>query len=217
VLPAETHHVCNRQVRLELNASGGVKGECNYGGPGSLGAYYRTLIRSHSAKDFRTHITERINGTVSGASIEDLKTSDDPITGECRIKYRLSAPRFAQMMPGGLAVVRLDVLSRDNFTVFPAKERKLPIKLDLLLLHDEVTLKLPAGFVVDELPDRAEFTSSYGHYESAYTFADGVVVAHRTLKLEDRVVPVSEYATLRKFLGDVAKADHSSVVLRKGE
>jgi len=216
VLPAETHHVSNRQVQLELNASGGVTGECNYGGPGSIGAYYRARGRQESANDFRKHITERINSTVSGASIEDLKTSDDPITGECRIKYRFSAPRFAQMMPGGLAVVRLDVLSRDTVPAFPAKERKLPVKLNLLLLHDEVTLKLPPGFVVDELPDRAEFTSPYGHYESSYAFADGVVVAHRTLKLEDRVIPVSEYASLRKFLGDVAKADHSSVVLRKG-
>ena len=217
VLPAETHHVNNRQVRLELNASGGVTGECKYGGPGSVGAHYRALIRSHSAKDFRTHITDRINGTVSGASIEDLATTDDPLTGECRIKYHLSAPRFAQMMPGGLAVVRLDVLSRDTVPAFPTKERKLPIKLELLLLNDEVTLKLPAGFAVDELPDRAEFTSPYGHYESSYMVTDGVVVAHRKLRLEDRLVPVSEYAALRKFLGDVAKADHSSVVLRRSE
>jgi len=63
----------------------------------------------------------------------------------------------------------------------------------------------------------AQLNSPYGHYESSYAVTDGVVIAHRTLRLEDRVVPVSEYAALRKFLGDVAKADHSSVVLRKGE
>jgi hypothetical protein len=217
ILPAETHHVCNRQVRLELAASGGVAGECSYGGPGSSGADSRATIRSYSATDFRKHITEKINDTVSGAVIEGLTTTDDPVSGECRIKYRFSAPRFAQMMPGGLAVVRLDVLSRDNVPVFPAKERILPIKLDLQLLRDEVTLKLPPGYVVDELPDRAELNSPYGHYESSYTVADGVVVAHRTLRLEDRVVPVNEYGALRKFMGDVAKADHSSVVLRKGD
>lgn len=217
VLSAETHHVNNRQVHLVLNANGSVTGECNYGGPGSFGAYYRTMSRMLSTNDFRKSITERINGTVSGASIDDLATTDDPLTGECRIKYRFSASRFAQMMPGGLAVVRLDVLSRDTVPAFPAKERKLPIKLNLLLLRDEVTLKLPPGFVVDELPDAAKLTSPYGHYESTYGVADGSVVAHRMLRLEDREVPVSEYAALRKFLGDVSKADHSSVVLRKTE
>ncbi|MBK9991146.1 MAG: DUF3857 domain-containing protein [Verrucomicrobia bacterium] len=217
VLPAETHHLSNRQVNLELNANGSVTGECNYGGPGSSGAYYRRKIRSLSANDFQKNITERINGTVSGASIENLTTSDEPITGECRIKYRFSAPRFAQMMPGGLAVVRLDVLSRDTVPAFPAKERKLPIQLDSMILRDEVTLKLPPGFVVDELPDSAKFNSPYGHYESTYSVVDGSVVAHRMLRLEDRDVPVSEYAVLRKFLGDVAKADHSSVVLRKSD
>jgi hypothetical protein len=217
VLPVETHYVNNRQVRLELEANGAVTGECNYGGPGAVGAYYRSSSRRHTTKDFRTHIAERLNGTVSGALIADLVTTDDPLTGECRIKYHFTAPRFAQMMPGGLTVVRLDVLSRDAVPAFPAKERKLPIKLDLLLLHDEVSLKLPRGFVVDELPDSAKFTSPYGHYESSYAVVEGAVVSHRTLQLEDRVVPVSEYAALRKFFGDVAKADHSSVVLRKGE
>ena len=153
VLPAETHHMSSRLVQLELSANGGVKGECNYGGPGSVGAYYRAKSRHDSANDFRKHITERINSTVSGASVEDLTTHDDPLTGEYRIQYRFSAPRFAQMMPGGLAVVRLDVLSRDTVPAFTAKERKLPIALELWLLRDEVTLKLPRGFVVDELPD----------------------------------------------------------------
>jgi hypothetical protein len=217
LLPAETHHVWNRQVRLDLVANGGVTGECNYGGTGSAGAYYRAKSRLNSAKDFRTYVTERINTTVGGASIEELSTSDDPLTGDCRIKYRFSAPRFAQMMPGGLAVVRLDVLSRDSVPAFPAKERKLPIELELLLQRDEVTLKLPPGFVVDELPDRSEVKSPYGHYESSYVTADDTVVVHRTLKLEDCLVPVSEYAALRKFFGDVAKADRSSVVLRRVE
>jgi len=217
VLPAETHHLGIRQVQIELNANGSAAGAFNYGGPGNAGAYYRAKSRHYSAKDFRTNIGERLNATISGASISDLTTSDDPLTGDCRVKFRFSAPHFAQLMPGGLAVVRLDVLSRDTVPAFPAKERKLPIKLDLMLLRDEVTLKLPPGYVVDELPDRAELNSPYGHYESSYTVADGAVISHRTLRLEDRVVPVGEYATLRKFMGDVAKADHSSVVLRKGD
>ena len=39
----------------------------------------------------------------------------------------------------------------------------------------------------------------------------------RSLLIEERIVPISEYAALKKFLGEVAKADHSSVVLRQSD
>ena len=217
VLPRETHHLGDGLVQLELGTDGSVAGECSVGGPGRIGAIYRGLIRRESAKDLRTMITQRINATVRGATLGELTTSDNPLTGECRIQCRFTAARFAQMMPGGLAVVRLDVLNRDSVPAFPSKERKLPVSMKSVLVRDKVTLRLPTSFVVDELPERSEITSPYGHYESRCEVVDGAVVAYRVLALEDRTVPVAEYAALRKFLGDVAKADNSSVVLRRAE
>jgi hypothetical protein len=217
VLPLETSHLLDRKVELVLAPTGAVSGECVYGGPGSVGAIYRALLRGSSAKDFRTMITERIAGAVPGAALTDLTTEDDPVTGVCRVRARFTAQRFAQLMPGGLAVVRLDVLRRDTVPTFPEKDRTSPIAVAPRLVRDEVTLRLPADYVVDELPARVELASPYGRYSSACEVRDGAVVTHRVLQLEDRIVPVGEYAALRKFLSDVAKADRSSVVLRQAE
>jgi hypothetical protein len=217
VLPTETRHVVDRRVQLQLDASGAVAGECSYGGPGRVGSIYRERIRTMSAKDLRTDITERINTTVRGARLDDFTTSDDLATGECRFKFRFAAPRFAQMMAGGLAVVRLDVLSRDAVPTFSETTRRLAVGLSPILQRDEVTLVPPPGYVAEELPDKALLQSPYGSYESAYTVGEGTVVVRRTLRLEDRTVPVAEYAALRKFLQDVAKADHASVILRRAE
>lgn len=217
VLPAETHHRSDRQVHLSLDASGAVVGTCSQRGVGSIGAYSRRQVRTNSAKELRMKLTERIAATVRGAVLEDIRTADDPLSGESRIDVRFTAARYAQLMPGGLAVVRLDVLSRDGVPVFPAKERKLPIGLAPVLVRDEVVLQLPPGYVVEEMPTKAELSSPYGRYESTYESDQGTVVAHRMLQLEDRTVPVVEYAALKKFLGDVAKADRASVVLRQAE
>jgi hypothetical protein len=216
-LPLETCHVLDRQVQLVLDPSGAIGGDCTYGGPGAAGAYYRYRVRTTSAKDLRTSVTERLNATVRGALLADFRTSDDPLTGECRFHCRFAAARFAQLMPGGLMVVRLDVLSRDAAPAFPALERTAPVGLSPLLQRDEVTLTLPLGIVPEELPDKCVLSSPYGSYESTYVAGEGTIIAKRMLRIEDRTVPVAEYGALRKFLQDVAKADHASIILRRAE
>jgi hypothetical protein len=199
---------------MTLAPDGSVAGECSMGGPGRAGASCRAMERRLSAKDLRAKLGELLNGTVRGALVKDVTSTDDPVSGDHRIGFAFASPRFGQPMPGGLTLVRLDVMSRDSVPAFPEKERRLPVGLRPLIQRDEVTLKLPPGYVVDEMPARAEVRSAYGFYEGTFAVVDGAVVAHRVLKLEDRTVPVSEYAALRQFLADVAKADRAALVLR---
>jgi hypothetical protein len=217
IIPPETGHIWNHKVHMELSPTGGVVGDCYVGGAGESGAFYRSMTRNLLPKEINAKLANQVGAAVSGAIISDIVTTDDPVSGECSLKFHFSGSRFAQMMPGGLEVVRLDVLSRDSAPAFPAKERNFPIELKMGLAKDEVTLKLSAGIVVDELPEHTELKSKYGSYESSYTVANGAIVVRRTLKLEGMTVPATEYAALRKFFADVAKADHASVVLRQGE
>jgi hypothetical protein len=78
-------------------------------------------------------------------------------------------------------------------------------------------LTLPLGIVPEELPDKCVLSSPYGSYESTYVAGEGTIIAKRMLRIEDRTVPVAEYGALRKFLQDVAKADHASIILRRAE
>ena len=143
-----------------------------------------------------------------------LTTSDDPLTGDFRIKCDFTAPRVWQPMAGGLVLLRLDAFARNRVPTFSEKERRLPVGLSALKWSDEVRLALPAGMAVDELPAKVELSSPYGTYSIRPEFRDGVVTLRRTLELPERNVPVGEYAALRKFFSDVAKNDRISVVLR---
>lgn len=215
ILPVQTNHLYETRVLMDLAVDGTVAGECSFGGPGRAGSGCRGLGLTKSVKELRAKVGELINGTVRGALVEEVVTQDDPATGECRIRFGFTAPRYGQPMAGGLTLVRLDVLSRDSTPVFPEKQRSLPIALHPLVQRDEVTLKLPTGFVVDELPSRTELHSAYGDYESVYEVLEGSVVSRRMFKLDDRTVPVGEYAALRQFLAAVAKADRAALVLRR--
>lgn len=214
VLPIETCHRFETRTELELFGAG-VVGRCSMGGPARAGALLRALARLKSEKDQRAFVAELLHSGVRGAQIEELAATDDLSTGERRLTCTFVAPRFGQPMPGDLLLVRLDVLGRSSVPALPAKERVMPIGLDPLLQRDEVVLKLPSGWAVEEMPENTELSSPYGRYQSSFERVGDTVVTRRSLRLEDLVVPVSEYAALRKFLGDVAKADHSSVILRQ--
>jgi hypothetical protein len=213
LLPSETSHRFETRAHLAL-ASGGVAGECTIGGPARAGALLRAMARCKSDKEQRALIAEQLNGAIRGARIDELKSSDDLATGDRRMKFTFAAPRFGQAMAGGLLLVRLDVLGRSEVPAFPSKDRTLPVRINPIFQQDEVVLDLPDGVTVDEMPEPTELSSDYGRYSSRFEKEGKTVVARRSLRLDDRIVPDAEYAALRKFLGDVAKADHAPVVLR---
>ena len=215
MLPVDTCHRFETRAELML-AGSGVVGECTVGGPARAGAVLRTMARLKSEKEQRDLMVELLNSGVRGAQIRELAATDDLVSGDRRLKFSFAAPRFGQQMPGGLLLLRLDVLSRNSVPVLPAKERAMPVRLDPVMQRDEVVLALPAGSAVEEMPVGTELSSPYGRYASSYERVGETVVGRRTLQLADLEVPVPEYAALRKFLGDVAKADRASLVLRLG-
>jgi ABC-type transport system substrate-binding protein len=83
-----------------------------------------------------------------------------------------------------------------------------------LIQDDEVTLVLPSGFGVEELPTKTVLHAAYGSYENDYGVKDGTIVFHRILKLNPLVVPVADYPKFRQFLASASKADREAIVLR---
>lgn len=216
VLPTERFHLFEAALELELVGTG-VVGKCTMGGPGRAGAYWRGLALWKTEKEQREYFEERIGKSVRGSQIRSVAATEDPVTGDRRVAVEFSAPRFGQSMPGVGLIVRLDLLGRDNVPAFPELERRLPIGLTPALVRDVIRIRLPDCYVVEEIPKTVQLQTPYGKYSSTYEVSDRTVVVHRSLMLENRMVPVDEYAALKKFLADVAKADRASVVLRQAE
>ena len=74
---------------------------------------------------------------------------------------------------------------------------------------------LPAGYVVDEIPARAEVQSPYGSCTVEYAAtADGLKLTRHVVLVRQQV-PAADYAAVRKFFADLARADRGAVMLRK--
>jgi hypothetical protein len=66
-----------------------------------------------------------------------------------------------------------------------------------------------------ELPWPREVTEKFGRYQAEFISEDGGIRYQRNLVLKAATLPPEKAALLRKFLVEVARAERSSVVLRR--
>ena len=213
-LPVERRWLAERRVKLVLTANSAVSGEYHLTGFAQNGAQLRRHVHRMTAKELHDWATDRINAAIHGASAQNVACEDEAVTGRFGVNFVFAAPNFTQTMPGGLAVVRLDVLDRGNVPTFAENVRRTAVEVRPLVQNDEVTLALPSGFEIDELPTKTVLNSAYGSYENSYDAKEGTILFHRTLKLNPLVVQAADYPKLRQFLANASKADREAVVLR---
>ena len=214
-LPDATQWKVEHRTRLTLAPDGSVSGRGSVTQSGQSAALMRRHYRPLSEKELSDDVVGRLSETMRGVSLRRVTRQDDLRTGQYGLEFELTAPSFAQPLRDTLALVRLDVLSRDSVPVFSAKTRRTPVRLRPVDLTDEVELELPARSSVDELPPPSQLTSKFGTHERSFEARDHTVIFRRRLVLKNCSVPVDEYPALRQFLANAAKADRAAVVLRR--
>ena len=76
---------------------------------------------------------------------------------------------------------------------------RLPVVLKSQAYQERVSVKIPEGFKVDEIPDAIKLSTPYGAYEAKWAFKDGAVEFTRRLESKALTVPPEEYpAVLRR-------------------
>jgi len=118
-------------------------------------------------------------------------------------------------MPGAMALVHLDVLSRGHIPTFSEKSRETPVFLLPFELRDEVVLEVPPGFGVEECPEDIVVESPFGRCACSYSVQGGKITFRRSFSLQRQTVPLKSYPALRKFLSDALTASAAAALLHK--
>jgi hypothetical protein len=184
---------------------------------GCFGAFLRRQFReADTPRKLEAMASEHLSETIRGALIREKTVEDDRTSGRITLSFICATKGLIQPLPGGLIVVKLDVMDRHALPSLPEKDRSVPVRLYPLDLADTITLHIPAGCQVDELPPNAAIESPFGRYQITAETVGDTVVAHRTVSLNRMEVPVADYAKLKAFLSRIAKADSCSVILKSG-
>jgi hypothetical protein len=175
----------------------------------------RREFRGLSRGDYDKMIESWVAGSVSGARVSNIVAGDNPAAGTFTLQADIAATRYGQLMQNRLLVFKPVIVSRRSSVFLTDLQRTLPIMIRSQAYTETVRIKLPAGFVVDELPDPVRLETSFGSYFASYKVDGSELVLTRVLTLQRSTLPASQYSIVRSFYERILAAEQAPAVLMK--
>lgn len=214
VTSAETN-LLDRRVDASLSADGSLAAVIHEKAAGSWAVGYRSEFRSLSPSDYHKSIEAWIASGAAAAKVGKVEPRDDISSGRFELNIDFTAPAYAQLMQNRLLVFKPAIVSRRESLVLTEAKRKYPVVLRSTAYSESVSIKLPAGFVVDEMPDPVKLDTAFGTYATTYEVKDGQVLFTRKLVQRAGTIPVDQYNSVRGFFEKIRAAEQSPVVLAR--
>lgn len=203
----------NRETEVSLSADGSIKGIMRERTSGQESRSARTMYRSLSGADFNKSIERWLTRGATAAKLDKLTATDRQIDRAFDMDVEFSAPAYAQLMQNRLLVFKPAIASRTNSVYLTDSNRKHPIMLDSSSFNEKVTFALPAGFIVDEMPDAISLKTAFGKYATTYEVKDDKLIFTRSLSTSRSTVSIDKYNEVRDFFTKMLNAEQSPVVL----
>ena len=204
-----------RNARFELTADGAITAKIREQALGQKAAGFRSEFRHLTRPEYNQRIEGWVTSGASAARLSKIEPSDNPTDGQFTLDVEFTAPSYGQLMQNRLLVFKPVVVSRREGTSLTAAERKHPVVLPANSYSETVTVQLPAGFAVDELPDAVKLDTPFGSYNTSYEVKNGELIFKRKLSQHSATIPASEYASVRKFFESIRAAENAPVVLAR--
>ncbi|HYE74426.1 MAG TPA: DUF3858 domain-containing protein, partial [Blastocatellia bacterium] len=151
----------------------------------------------------------------TGAQVAKVEAKDSGTDGRFALDVEFSVPTYAQSMRGNLLVFKPAIVSRRESVLLTNVKRTNPVVLKSHAYNETVKVKLPEGFVVDEVPDAEKLDTPFGRYTTSYEVKDGHLVFKRAFEVRASTIPANEYQSVRTFFERIRAAEQAPVVLAK--
>jgi hypothetical protein len=116
-------------------------------------------------------------------------------------------------MGGGLLLFRAPRAWQLALPRLPQAPRTSPIRLIPMERREHVSLTMPAGLSVDELPKPVLVNTQYGQVAMKWQLEGSLVTRDLTIRVKGLTVPSAEYNLLRAFLDTATAAEEEPILL----
>ncbi|MFN7993455.1 MAG: DUF3857 domain-containing protein [Bryobacteraceae bacterium] len=205
----------DRTVALEWNANGSVSAHMVTRYYGQAGSAVRFNARHAALDEFKRSLESSLSRRLGAVTISTISHSDHPREGWIEVAIDFEVQQFGQSMQGRMLVLRPGSLVPDPDYRFPNHERRLPIRLSARIRRDRVSVSLPRGFQVDEIPTPVHAEGQYGEYRASWQAKDGRIAFEQSLEITDQTAAVTEYARVKDFFDVVAGGQAAPLILLK--
>lgn len=204
-----------RKIDVSLTPDGMLNGSVTEKAMGQSARDFRRELKQLSSADYNRVIEGWISRGATGAKTSKIEPKDDLELGGFTLNVDFAAVAYAQIMQNHLMVFKPAVVGRLERFGFSEGKRTHPYLLRSQSYTEQVRIKLPAGFAVDEMPDPTKLDAPFGTYSASYETSGDQVIFTRSLKVKRSTIPASDYDSIRNFFGQVHSAEQSPVVLVK--
>ena len=218
LLPPE-HNRLDRWMTLTVTAEGGIIGKVKEVRTGAEAADLRFRYLRLDSSQRKKSLENFLGGFLPSADVtsfdlQGLEQVNQPLT----LDYSFTARNYAKAV-GNLLLVRPRVLgekAEDTFEGTNQKERRYPVEFDNLELQtDHVEIKLPPGYVPDEVPDPVKLDAGAVSYSSKVEVKDNVVRYDREYRVNDVYIGTEHLQDLKKFYRQLAGEEQNAVVFKR--
>ncbi len=213
VTPPDANRL-DRKTEAKLGLDGSISGSISERSTGSRAVEERALFEGLSRPDYDARVNRWIGAGVPGARVSRIAPSDDRLVNRFGLDVEFASDKYAQMMGGRLYVFKPALVSRLQRIELRSDElRTQPVVLESQAFGETARFELPAGMVVDEMPDPVKLETPFGVYTTTYEAKDGVLVFTRTLTLKRSTIPAANFESARAFFAKIRDAEQAPVVL----
>jgi len=214
VIDPDVNHLVRRGT-FTLSPEGGISGNVIETRTGDDASDWRDLFHSSNELERTKSIENVVARSLSTGKVQNIKLEAlDKRNAELVTRYDVSGDRYAQMT-GPLMLVRPRVIGRMVFGL-EKKERKYAIEMHSTFRNDdEYTIEIPAGYVIDDMPEPVKVESSFASYQSQIEKQGSKIVYKRTYINRALEIPTDKIAEFRAFQNQIAGDENAVVVLKK--
>jgi hypothetical protein len=214
VIPPEFNKL-ERNIEVALDDKGNLSGIIREKANGQSATDFRRELRGSSTDDYNKKIERWISNGMNATKVSKITPKDDVSEGKFNLDVEFNAAAYAQVMQGRLLVFKPAIIGRLDRLSFSGGKRFHPYLVDSAAYTETIKISLPAGFVVDEMPDSVNLKTDFGSYNVAYEVKDNYLLFTRSMTLNKTVVPTDKYKSLQNFFGQIRQAEQAPVVLMK--
>ncbi len=214
ILPPESSQLY-RQAHVVLTSDGSITVNLKEKSTGQTAVNERRGFRSLTSAEYRGAIEEWVTRGATAAKISKLVPVDDAATGGFDLDVDFTAAAYAQSMQDRLLIFKPAIVSRRERLFLTEAKRNHAVVLGAYSFNETVSVKLPAGFAVDELPDEIKLEAPFGSYKTSYEVKGDELLFKRVLAQRAGTIPVAQYQAVRTFFEKIRAAEQAPVVLAR--
>jgi hypothetical protein len=213
--PQAENSLLHRTARVSLGADGGLTGEITVDFEGEDALEHRLDALNEDEAGRRKSLEGEVKAWLPDGALVTLQDAqgwssiDDPLVA----RFKIEIPGFASTAGKRLLLPAyfFPTLQKNMFT---SQFRRYPITFSYPFTEeDELTMKLPEGYEVEEPPYRRKAGLTYAGYEISSALAGREMITKRKLHFEESQLPPEKYEELKNFFSVVQKGDEGHAVL----